>query len=286
MYKCGYVGVFGRPNSGKSTLVNALVGEQVAIVSAKPQTTRDNILGIVNKGNAQMILVDTPGIHHSKNQLDKVMMKNVRSAMAGVDVILYLIDGTFMPDQEEIEHIAHIKEEAEQENLPVLVVMTKKDKPCRNTHACDFYVSAMTGENLQKLEKKLISLLPASKEKNFVYDEDYFTDKSVRFLIAEKIREQALNILRKEVPHGICVVFVLFEEKPNIVVIEALVICEEERHKSIILGKGGETIKKIGQAARVYAEELLATKVLLKLFVKTDKNWRDRPDKVASYRMD
>ena len=251
MYKCGYVGVFGRPNAGKSTLVNALVGEQVAIVSAKPQTTRDNILGIVNKGNAQMILVDTPGIHHSKNQLDKVMMKNVRSAMAGVDVILYLIDGTFMPDQEEIEHIAHIKEEAEQENLPVLVVMTKKDKPCRNTHACDFYVSAMTGENLQKLEKKLISLLPASKEKNFVYDEDYFTDKSVRFLIAEKIREQALNILRKEVPHGICVVFEKFEEKPNIVVIEALVICEEERHKSIILGKGGETIKKIGQAARV-----------------------------------
>lgn len=286
MYKCGYVGVFGRPNAGKSTLVNALVGEQVAIVSAKPQTTRDNILGIVNKGNAQMILVDTPGIHHSKNQLDKVMMKNVRSAMAGVDVILYLLDGTFMPDQEEIEHIAHIKEEAEQENLPVLVVMTKKDKPCRNTHACDFYVSAMTGENLQKLEENLISLLPASKEKNFVYDEDYFTDKSVRFLIAEKIREQALNILRKEVPHGICVVFEKFEEKPNIVVIEALVICEEERHKSIILGKGGETIKKIGQAARVYAEELLATKVLLKLFVKTDKNWRDRPDKVASYRMD
>ncbi len=286
MYKCGYVGVFGRPNAGKSTLVNALVGEQVAIVSAKPQTTRDNILGIVNKDKVQMILVDTPGIHHSKNQLDKVMMKNVRSAMAGVDVILYLIDGTFMPDQEEIEHIAHIKEEAVKEDLPVLVVMTKKDKPCRNTHACDFYVSAMTGENLQKLEEKLISLLPASKEKNFVYDEGYFTDKSVRFLIAEKIREQALNILRKEVPHGICVVFEKFEEKPNIVVIEALVICEEERHKSIILGKGGETIKKIGQAARVYAEELLATKILLKLFVKTDKNWRDRPDKVASYRMD
>ena len=105
MYKCGYVGVFGRPNAGKSTLVNALVGQQVAIVSAKPQTTRDNILGIVNKGNAQMILEDTPGIHHSKNQLDKVMMKNVRSAMAGVDVILYLIDGTLMPDQEEIQHI-------------------------------------------------------------------------------------------------------------------------------------------------------------------------------------
>lgn len=286
MYRCGYVGVFGRPNAGKSTLVNALVGQQVAIVSSKPQTTRDNILGIVNEDKTQMILVDTPGIHHSKNHLDKSMAKNVRSAMAGVDVILYLMDSTFEPDEEEISHIAHIKEEAHKEGIPVVVAMTKKDKPCKNSQPSDYQISSISGEGLSELKVKLISLLPASKNKNFVYDDDYFTDKSVRFLIAEKIRESALHILKKEVPHGICIAFEKFEEKPNLVVIEAIVICEEERHKSIIVGKGGETIKKMGQAAREYAEELLGQKVLLKLFVKVDKNWRDRPDKVASYRMD
>lgn len=286
MYRCGYIGVFGRPNAGKSTLVNSLVGEQVAIVSSKPQTTRDNIIGIVNDEFSQMILVDTPGIHHSKNQLDKAMMKNVRSAMAGVDVILYLMDGSFAPDEEEIENLEHIKEQAREEGLRVLVVKTKKDKPCKNTHSCDLYISSVTGEGLEELKGKLISYLPESEEKNFVYDEDYFTDKSVRFLVAEKIRETALNILKKEVPHGICVQIEKFEEKENLTIIEANLICEQERHKGIILGKGGETIKKIGQTAREYAEDLLDTKVFLKLFVKVDKDWRDRPDKVAAYRVD
>lgn len=286
MYRCGYVGVFGRPNAGKSTLVNALVGQQVAIVSSKPQTTRDNILGIVNESNTQIILVDTPGIHHSKNQLDKTMMKNVRSAMAGVDVILYLVDGTFMPDEEELENIQHIKEKAKEEDISFLLVMTKKDKPNKNTLACDYYISSFTGESLQELKQKLISLLPQSDIKNFVYEEDYFTDKSIRFLVAEKVRETALNLLKKEVPHGICVQIERFEEKENITIIEANLICEQERHKAIILGKGGEKIKQIGQVAREYAEELLETKVLLKLFVKVDKNWRDRQDKVASYKVD
>lgn len=286
MYKCGYIGVFGRPNAGKSTLVNSLVGEQVAIVSSKPQTTRDNIIGIVNDEFSQMILVDTPGIHHSKNQLDKAMMKNVRSAMAGVDVILYCLDGSFAPDEEEIENLEHIKEQAKEEGLQVLVIKTKKDKPCKNTHPCDLYISSVTGEGLEELKEKLLSYLPESEEKNFVYEEDYFTDKSVRFLVAEKIRETALNILKKEVPHGVCVQIEKFEEKESLTIIEANLVCEQERHKGIILGKGGETIKKIGQTAREYAEDLLGTKVLLKLFVKVDKDWRDRPDKVAAYRVD
>lgn len=282
MYRCGYVGVFGRPNAGKSTLVNRLVGQQVAIVSAKPQTTRDNILGILNLDNVQMILVDTPGIHHSKNHLDRAMMKNVRSAIAGVDVILYLIDGSKPSDQEEIDYINHLREQG----IPMVVAKTKSDKVNKNQVECDFYISSLTGEHLEELKDKLIEFLPASESKNFMYDEDYFTDKSVRFLISEKIRETALNTLSEEVPHGICVVIERFEEKPNITVIDALIICEQERHKSIIVGKGGNNIKKLGQMARVYAEELLDNKVLLKLFVKVDKNWRDRPDKVAGYRLD
>ena len=282
MYKCGYVGVFGRPNAGKSTLVNSLVGEQVAIVSSKPQTTRDNILGIVNDEKSQIILVDTPGVHHSKNHLDKAMMKNVRSALAGVDVILYLMDGEKMLDEEEEEYIEHLKEY----ELPLILVKTKKDKSCKNSHDCDFYISSFTGEGLTELKTYILKLLPESKEKNFIFDEDYFTDKSLRFLVAEKVREVALNNLQKEVPHGICVSIEKFEEKESLTIIEANLICEQERHKAIIVGKGGANIKKIGQITREYAENLLGQKVLLKLFVKVDKNWRDRPDKVASYRMD
>lgn len=275
--KCGYVGVFGRANAGKSTLVNALVGEQVAIVSSKPQTTRDNILGIVNGGDYQIILVDTPGIHHSKNLLDKAMMKNVRSALAGVDVILYLIDGQKEVDDEESDYIEHLKDF----ELPLLVVKTKKDKKCGCKHDCDLYISAKTGEGLEQLKSMLVGLLPEGQK---VFDDDYFTDKSVKFLIAEKAREVALNLLHDEVPHGVCVQIDKFDEKGNITVIEGNVVCEQERHKAIIVGKGGENIKKIGEQTRIYAQELLGQKVLLKLFVKVDKNWRDRPDKVAAYR--
>ncbi len=282
MYRCGYVGVFGKPNAGKSTLVNSLVGEQVAIVSSKPQTTRDNILGIVNDEFSQIILVDTPGVHHSKNHLDKAMMKNVRSALAGVDVILYLMDGEKVVDEEEEEYITHLSGY----DIPVILVKTKADKPCKNIRECDFYISSFTGKDIDKLKEKILSYLPQSEQKNFVYDDDYFTDKSVRFLIAEKVREVALNNLQREVPHGICVQIDRFEEKPNLTIIEANLICEEERHKSIIVGKGGGKIKKIGQITREYAETLLGTKVLLKLYVKVDKNWRDRPDKVANYSLD
>ena len=282
MYRCGYVGVFGRPNAGKSTLVNSLVGQQVAIVSSKPQTTRDNILGIITEDNFQIILVDTPGIHHSKNILDKSMMKNVRSALAGVDVILYLMDGENQIDQEEIDYIEHLKEY----EIPLILVKTKSDKTCKNSYQCDFYISSLKGQGLNELKEKILQYLPQSKDKNFVYDEDYFTDKSVRFLIAEKVREIALNLLRHEIPHGICVVIEKFEEGDNLTTIEANLICEQERHKGIILGKGGANIKKIGKETREYAQNLLDTKVLLKLFVKVDKNWRDRVDKVANYRMD
>ena len=144
MFFSGYVALVGKPNAGKSSLINALVGEKVSIISRKPQTTRDNIIGIVNKDDCQIIFVDTPGVHHSRNSLDKFMMKNVRSALAGVDLVVYLIDGTLMPDEEEIEYIEHI-------TTPKLIVRTKCDLPNQKDFDCDAHISSKTGENLELL---------------------------------------------------------------------------------------------------------------------------------------
>ena len=275
MYSFGYVGVFGKPNAGKSSLVNALVGEKVAIVSHRPQTTRDNILGIMNGENYQLVFVDTPGIHHTKNKLDKVMMKNVRSALASVDLVLYLVDGTVGPDDEEIDYINHIKEEC-------FVVKTKIDKKGLKTFDCDFEISSLTGKNIQKLKEFLIDKMPKSKVKNFLYDEEYYTDKSVKFLIGEEIREECLNLFEDEIPHGIAVEVVRFDEKEDLVVIEADIVCEHERHKGIIIGKGGKNLKLIGQKARAYAEEILGKKVMLKNFVRVEENWRNAENKLKN----
>lgn len=275
MFKAGYVAIVGLPNAGKSSLVNTLVGEKVAIISSKPQTTRENIIGIVNGEDHQIILVDTPGVHHSKNALDKVMMKNVRSAVSGVDLIVYLLDGTKQPDQEEIEYIDHLPE-------PKIVVKTKIDLKEQKNFKNDIEVSSRTGENIDKLKTMILSYLPAYEQEHYIYDKDFYTDKSVKFLIAEEIREKALNLLRAEVPHGIAVEIIRFYEEEKVVYIDADIVCENERHKGIIIGKGGQTLKKIGCDARNFAEHLLDKKVMLKLFVKVEKNWRDNPNKIKS----
>lgn len=272
MYSFGYVAVVGRPNAGKSSLVNALVGEKVAIVSAKPQTTRDNILGVMNGEKFQVVFVDTPGVHRSKNQLDRSMMKNVRSAIAGVDLILYLVDGTKEFDQEEQGYFNHLQGEK-------VLVKTKIDKKIKD-FPCDFEISSFTGKNLENLKEYIIKKLPKSKEKNFLFDSDDYTDRSVKFLIGEQIREEALKILDQEVPHGIAIEIVKFDEKENIVFIEADIVCEQARHKGIIIGKGGKNLKIIGQNTRLYAEDLLGKKVMLSLFVKVEENWRNKPNKV------
>ncbi len=269
MYSFGYVAVIGKANAGKSSLVNALVGEKVAIVTNRPQTTRDNILGILNGKNYQVVLVDTPGVHHSKNKLDKRMMKNVRSAIAGVDLILYLADGTKEIDEEEKDYFEHLPE-------PKYLVKTKIDKKGQKEFESDFKVSSLTGENINNLKQFLIEKMPKSEKKNFAFDQDYYTDKSVKFLIAEEIRQNALILLKEELPHGIATTIERFEEKPNLTIIDAQVICENERHKGMIIGKGGIVLKKIGTQTRAFAEELLGTKVLLKIFVKVDKDWRNK----------
>ena len=276
MYSFGYVAIIGKTNAGKSSLVNALVGEKVAIVTKRPQTTRDNILGILNGENYQVVLVDTPGVHHSKNKLDKKMMKNVRNAISGVDLILYLADGSKIMDQEEIEYFQHLPQ-------PKVLVKTKIDKKELKNFACDFEVSSFTGQGLIELKNFIIDKMPKSDEKNFAFDQDYYTDKSVKFLIAEEIRQNALNLLNDEIPHGIAVVIEKFDEKSEIVVIEAAIIVEQERHKGIVIGKGGQMLKKIGQQTRAFAEELLDQKVLLKLFVKVDKDWRNKDKSLKDF---
>lgn len=275
MFKAGFVAVVGLPNAGKSSLVNALVGEKVAIISSKPQTTRDNILGIINGKDYQIILVDTPGVHHSKNALDKVMMKNVRSAVNGVDLILYLIDGTTIPNDEEIEYIKHL-------TLPTKVVKTKIDLKNIKEFDCDIEVSSKTGENIDKLKQLILNYLPEYKQEHYIYDKDYYTDKSVKYLIQEEIREKALWNLHQEIPHGIAVEIIRFYEEDKIIYIDADLVCENERHKGMIIGKGGQTLKKIGSQARDFAQNLLGKKVMLKIFVRVEKDWRNKPDKIKS----
>lgn len=279
MYTCGYVAIVGKANAGKSTLLNALIGEKVAIVSDKPQTTRNNILGIRTEKNSQIIFVDTPGIHHSKNHLDKFMMKSVRSALAGVDLILYLVDGSKPTDQEEKDYIEKLKSE----ECPIIVALTKNDRPIKTDVQGDYSISSVKNENLDILLKAILEKLPKSAKKNFIFDEEYYTDKSVKFLVAEYVREAALRKLSDEIPHGIAVDITRFDERGEITTIEADIICERDSHKGIIIGKGGQTLRKIGEDARKQAEDLLGTKVLLKLFVKVEKDWRDKQSQLNSY---
>lgn len=276
MYKFGYVAILGKPNAGKSTLINRLVGMRLAIISDKPQTTRDNILAIVNGKNYQLVLIDTPGIHKATSHLDKFMMKNVRTAKAGADVVVYLLDSSLQPDPQELEHIAKMKKDG----LNVIVAGSKSDKK-KFEFDCDLYFSAVTGENVSNLIDKILEFLPSSKKKNFLYGQDEVTDKPVKFIVGEYVREGVLRILKKEVPHGVAVVTTAFEEKANIVNIETEIICEKQSHKGIIIGKCGKTLKKIGMYAREQCEQLLGKKVMLKIFVKVEEGWKDKPNKLT-----
>ena len=275
MFYSGYVAVVGKPNAGKSSLVNAIIGEKVAIISRKPQTTRDNIIGIYNSQDCQIVFVDTPGVHHSKNLLDKAMMKSVRSALAGVDLVLYLIDGTTTPDEEELDYINHIA-------VDKLVIRTKTDLKNQKQFESDLEISSMTGENLNILIDKIKTYLPEYKQPYYIYPPEYYTDKSVKFLIAEELREKALNNLEREIPHGVAVEIIRFFEEEDIVYIDADIICEQESHKGIIIGKGGQMLKKMASQTREFAEKILDKKVMLKVFVKVEKDWRNKAQKVKN----
>ena len=266
--KCGYVAVLGRPNAGKSSLINRIVGEEVAIVTKRQQTTRNNILGIANGENFQIIFIDTPGIHHSKNKLDKFMMKNVRSALSTADVVVYLIDASREVDEEEQDYIKMLGEKAEK----LIVVLNKVDKKLVANVNADIKISVLENLNIDKLIEKIVEYLP---ENDRIYGVDEYTDKSINFLVCEHIRGILLSKLDNEIPHGIAVVAEKMNEREDKVSMDISIIAEKERHKGIIIGKNGALIKEVGISARKYAEELFGKQVVLHLFVKVDENWRD-----------
>ena len=291
-YKSGYVSLVGKANAGKSTLINAIIGEKVAIVSPKPQTTRNNILGIYTEENTQIVFVDTPGIHTSKNELDRYMAKNVRSAIGGSDIIVYLFDGSIKLLDDEIKYIKGLIDKG----ASVIVAVTKIDiLNYEKVYPILAKLSSIKGvkeiiplsslkkRNIDVLLNAILKLLPESDTKNFMYTEDEYTNKSVKFMVAEIVREKALYLYDKEIPHGIALDVIKFEEGQNITNIDIDIICERETHKSIIIGSRGEKIKKLGELSRQDIENLLGTKVMLKLFVKIEKNWRDKPNNLTEF---
>jgi len=294
-FHSGFVCIFGRPNAGKSTLLNALVGEKLAIVSPKPQTTRNRILGILQitklqvpkqKGRpgGQIVLIDTPGVHKPDSSLGRKMMTEVRQALEGCTLLLLIVDVTrhFGPGDEFVLELARKSE------TPVFLLLNKidllahKDKllPIINQYRTlyDFKeiipLSARKGEGLDILLDKVIKALPEGPR---YFPEDQITDQPARFMVAEVIREQVLLETSEEVPHATTVLVEQFEEGAKLTRIAAAIYCEREGQKRILIGKQGQMLKKIGTAARLQIEKMIGTKVFLELFVKVRADWRESP---------
>jgi len=287
MFKSGFVTIIGKPNVGKSTLLNKIINEKVAIVSPKPQTTRNKIIGILNEEEYQIIFVDTPGIHKSKNKLDEYMQDSVNSAIKNVDLILLVLDGSKPIRDKDIDFV-----KSYDKNNTILVInktdisnkeQLYKTMPIFNDleYIKDIVpISAKTGRNVDTLINIIKNNLQPG-EKYFLNDE--FTDKTERFLVSETIREKVLLLLQDEIPHGVAVDIIEYKENPNLYNISADLICEREAHKKIIIGKGGEMLKKIGTHARKEIEEIVGTKVMLNLFVKVRENWRNSNNYINEY---
>ena len=282
-FKSGFVAIVGRPNAGKSTLVNTLVGRKVAIVSPKPQTTRNRIQGILNRDDAQIVLIDTPGIHKAENVLSRQMMDELQHALEGVDILSLIVDASaeFGPgDRFSIEWVRRFRG-------PVFLLLNKVDrisKPhllplidrYRRLHdfAEIFPISALTGEGCLDLVNGWLARLPEAPP---YFPAEQFTDQPERFLAAEIVREKAILATRDEVPHAIAVLVDSFEEGAELIKIRATLYVEREGQKGILIGKRGEAIKKIGTQARQELESILGAHIFLELFVKVQPNWRQSP---------
>lgn len=282
-FKSGFVTLIGRPNVGKSTLMNHLIGQKIAITSDKPQTTRNRIQTVYTDERGQIIFLDTPGIHKAKNKLGEYMVNVAEHTMSEVDVILWLVEpSTFIGAGER-----HIAEQLRKVKTPVMLVINKIDILKNQDEIltfidtykdiCDFAeivpVSALKAKNTDLMMELLFRYLPYGPQ---FYDEDTVTDQPMRQIAAELIREKALRLLSDEIPHGIAVTIEKMAERDNgITDIEANIVCERDSHKGIVIGKGGAMLKKIGSSARREIETLLETKVNLQLWVKVRKEWRD-----------
>ena len=291
--KSGFVTLVGRPNVGKSTLMNHLIGQKIAITSDKPQTTRNRIQTVYTDERGQIIFLDTPGIHKAKNKLGEYMVNVAEHTLKDVDVVLWLVEPTTFIGAGE----RHIAEQLNKVKTPVLLIINKIDTVKKEEilpfiaaykDICPFAeiipVSALKGIATDTVLDMIFKYLPYGPQ---FYDEDTVTDQPMRQIAAELIREKALRLLSDEIPHGIAVVIEKMSERDNgIFDIEATIVCERDSHKGIIIGKGGAMLKKIGTAARIEIENLMDAKVNLKLWVKVRKEWRDSELYIKNYGYD
>ena len=284
-FKSGFVSLIGRPNAGKSTLLNRLLGEKIAIISPRPQTTRNRILGIKNLPAGQVIFLDTPGVHHSRTRLNKSMVRTALATLEEVDLVCFLIEA----DRPENDENDLILKNLKRAGKPVVLAINKIDLvpraellPVIGRYSQLFPfgqiipISALSGDGVEILAEEILRMLPEGPP---LFPEDMVTDQTERFLVSEFIREKILHRTREEIPYATAVVIEEFKEKEekNLVVIRATILVERDSQKGILIGEKGRTLKEIGRLAREEIESLLGTKVFLELWVKVEKNWRDDP---------
>ncbi len=285
-FRSGFVAIVGRPNAGKSTLVNRLVGQKIAIVTSKPQTTRNRIQGIVTKSQGQIVFIDTPGLHEADSALGRQMMKEVAAALEGIDVLLLMVDASRMhPHADDL-----LLQKAQRFRGKTILALNKVDRlpkpkllPLIDAFANAFEfaaivpISALKGNGCEELLEEILKQLPEGEP---YFPEDQVTDQPERFLAAEIIREKAIQVMYHEVPYALAVVVEKYEETPKLLRIEALMNVERDSQKKILIGHKGEMLKKIGTEARKELEAILGSKIYLGLFVKVAPDWRESPQKV------
>ncbi len=292
LFRSGFIAIVGRPNVGKSTLLNAILGEKIVIVSSKPQTTRNAVRGVKNLPGAQMVFVDTPGIHKGRGRMSEFMVGEALSSLAEVDVVLYMVDASRKVGEEE----AFIMDKLRSVKAPVVLAINKVDTVAKESLlpliaklskrldlAAIIPISARREDGTEKLLEILIGLLPEGPE---YYPKDMVTDQSERFLVSELIREKVFELTKEEIPYSVAVEIEEFKEKSDIVRIGAVINVERDSQKGIVIGKGGGMLKQIGSEARVDIEKLLDKKVFLKLFVRVTRDWtkKDRDLKEFGYK--
>ncbi len=293
-YKSGFATLIGRPNVGKSTLMNHLIGQKIAITSNKPQTTRNRIQTVYTSDEGQIVFLDTPGIHKAKNKLGEYMVNVAERTLKEVDVVLWLVEPTDFIGKGE----RHIAEQLKKVNVPVILIMNKIDTV--DKHLIDGFmdgyreifdfadmipVCALRGVNMERVIRAIMKYLPYGPK---FYDDDTITDQPQRQIVAEMIREKALRCLEEEIPHGIAVSVEKMQERRDgeIMDIEATIICERDSHKGIIIGKSGAMLRKIGTQARHEIEKMLEMRVNLQLWVKVKKDWRDSDFMIKNFGYD
>ena len=288
--RSGYVAVIGRANAGKSTLINVMVGEKVSIVSPKPQTTRDRILGVLTGEDYQIVFVDTPGIYKARNALTDMMMRTTETSAKSVDFILYVVDGHDGVEEEDFELMRKYKSLG----IPMAIAYTKIDIMPKENIPLDmakfsdagldldvFPVSARKGKNVKALKDFLISQLPEGEK---AFEEEIVSDKSEKFMISEIMREKILLKFDKEIPHGIAIVInEFFKNDKGVYEVNLDIVCERANHKAILIGKQGKAIKEVSSFARQDMEKFLDAKVFLTTYVKVKEDWRDRPNLLREY---